>query len=77
MGRNSPHYRHYDKFRRSQISIAPTKTEYAYEWDDGYWMGQIALLNEYVQWDDGSEGRELCWVVHEEGVVCRRVEGHE
>ena len=37
----------------------------------------IAILNEYVANDDGSNGRELCWVVHEEGRVCRRLEEHD
>ena len=60
MGRNSPHYRHYDKFRRSQISIAPAKTDYAYVWDDAYWNAKVADLEEYVRHDDGAAGNELC-----------------
>ena len=63
--RKSPHYRN------------PSRTDYSYDWGDEYWAGEIALLNEYVKHDDGADGRELCWIVHVEGEVCRRLEGHD
>ena len=35
---------------------------------------RVKLLNDYVKWD--GEG-ELCWIIHEEGRVCHKVEGHD
>ena len=60
----------------SNIALRRSKTDYSYDWGDEYWAAQIALLNEYVKHDDGAAGRELCWIVHVEGEVCRRLEGH-
>ena len=64
MKRNAPHY---EKLH---------KIDYSQEGPDTRWTERIALLNEYVKHDDGADGRELCWIVHVEGEVCRRLEGH-
>ena len=55
----------------------PGKIDYSQELPDTRWIERIALLNEYVKHDDGADGRELCWIVHVEGEVCRRLEGHD
>ena len=58
-------------------SIRPSKIDYSQEGVDTRWIKRIALLNEYVKHDDGADGRELCWIVHVEGEVCRRLDGHD
>ena len=59
------------------IRTPPSKIDYSQEGVDTRWTERIALLNEYVKHDDGADGRELCWIVHVEGEVCRRLEGHK
>ena len=59
------------------LRARPSKIDYSQEGVDTRWIERIALLNEYVKHDDGADGRELCWIVHVEGEVCRRLEGHE
>ena len=59
------------------LRARPSKIDYSQEGVDTRWIERIALLNEYVKHDDGADGRELCWIVHVEGEVCRRLEGHK
>ena len=72
--RQAPRYRYYSG---GAPSIRPSKIDYSQEGVDTRWIERIALLNEYVKHDDGADGRELCWIVHVEGEVCRRLEGHD
>ena len=72
--RKFPSYTHHSGHAPS---IRPTKIDYSQEGADSRWTDRIALLNEYVKHDDGAQGRELCWIVHVEGEVCRRLEGHD
>ena len=61
MAKTSPHWR----ADYSSVQPSPISEE------------RIKLLEDYVKWDDGPDGRELCWIVHVEGEVCRRLEGHD
>lgn len=38
---------------------------------------RVKLLEDYVKWDDGADGRELCMTIHTTGRVCHKVEGHD
>ncbi len=68
-GRNSPHLRTYG----SKINIGHSKLTSAPPTEEA--LRLIAIIDEYVKWDDGSDGGELCMVIHE-GRVCRKIEGH-
>jgi len=69
-GRMSPHMRNYGvniSGGRRLTSMPP----------DAVALRLIAEVEEYVKWDDGAKGTPLCWIIHEPGVVCRKLEGHE
>ncbi len=69
------HFRDYDA---TQVNLGrPSKTDYTKERPTPQDKKRIKLLNTYVKHDDGPDGRELCWIIHEKGEVCRKVEGHE
>ena len=66
--RVSPHFRFYG----TQISIRGSGKENAEPSEEALRM--IAVVEEYVKHDrDGM----LCTVIHEEGIVCRMIEGHK
>jgi len=55
VAKKSPHWRGYNN-----ITVRPSKIDYSQEGEDTRWIERIALLNEYVEHDDGAQGRELC-----------------
>ena len=68
-GRNSPHLRTYGSkinVSHSRLTSTPPNEEA---------LRLIAIVDEYVKWDDGAKGTPLCMTVHG-GRVCRKVEGH-
>ena len=70
-GRNSPHLRNYGgriSIHAGKITSMPPDKEA---------LRLIAIIDEYVVNDDGPKGSELCWIIHEEGKVCVKVEGHK
>jgi len=71
MAKKSPHW------GGSGISTYSKKTDWSSVLPDAVSEERVKLLNDYVKWDDGPDGRELCWIVHEEGEVCHKVEGHD
>ena len=69
--RISPHMRNYGtnlNIQRSKLTSAPP---------DAAALRLIAIIDEYVANDDGAQGSELCWIIHEPGRVCVKVEGHD
>ena len=70
--RKSPHFRNYGM----GITIIPSKTDYSKMPPDKEARRLIAIVNEYVDNDDGAKGGELCTVIHN-GKVCCKIEGHK
>ena len=60
----------------SAITITPSKTDYSKVRPSKDALRLIAIVDEYVDNDDGAKGGELCTIIHN-GKVCCKIEGHK